>query len=177
MTDLAACFDLFRESAFRLETLRVYDVPAEAEILRAYRLGLPLPERSARTSPWLARIAQTTAGGKSWHRARVTGWPLTEYERLQMLYAYPGSAEAGERITVAERSAHPELEMLGGDFWLFDEHSRPFAALMDYDEHGAYLGSEVTADPDVIDRCREHKRLAERYAVALETFLAREHVA
>src|ERR1700730_17432617 len=76
---LAACFDLFGATAFRLETLRAYDVPAEAEILRAYRLGLPLPERSARTSPWLARIAQTTVGGKSWHRARMVGWPLTEY--------------------------------------------------------------------------------------------------
>ena len=77
MTDLPACFDLFERSAVRIETLPAYDVPAEAEVLRAFARGLPLPERSTRTSPWLARIAQTTAAGKSWSRTRVTGWPLT----------------------------------------------------------------------------------------------------
>ena len=55
--DLGACFDLFERSAFRLETLPVYAVAAEDERLRAFRLGLPRPERSVRTSPWLARIA------------------------------------------------------------------------------------------------------------------------
>jgi hypothetical protein len=167
--DLAACFDLFQASAFRLETLRTYSVPAEAESLRAFRLGLPLPERSVRTSPWLARINQTTAAGKSWSRIRVTGNPLTEYERYQM-HCYPDSARAGEVIWVAP--AH----MPAGDFWLFDEDKEPFAAVMAYDENGAYLGSEVTADPSVIDRCRERRRFAQRYAVPLDTFLG-QHTA
>jgi hypothetical protein len=168
--DLAACFDLFGESAFRLETLRAYNVPAEAESLRAFRLGLPLPERSVRTSPWLARIHQTTAAGKSWSRIRVTCNPLTEYERYQML-CYPDSARAGEIIWIADRSVHPGLDMLDGDFWLFDEDSEPFVAVMAYDGDGAYLGSKVTADSAVIDRCKEHKRFAERYAVPLDPFL------
>jgi hypothetical protein len=163
-SDLAACFDLFQASAFRLETLRIYSVPAEAESLRAFRLGLPLPERSVRTSPWLARIHQTTAAGKSWSRIRVAGNPLTEYERYQM-HCYPDAARAGEIISIA-----PGLD-IDGDFWLFDEDEDPFAAVMAYDENGAYLGSEVTADPDVINRCKERKRFAARYAVPLDTFL------
>ena len=170
--DLSACFDLFEHSALRLETLRAYAVDAEDERLRAFRLGLPRPERSVRTSPWLARIAQTTAAGKSWRRIRVVGWPLTEYERYQMI-GYRESAAAGDVIRIADRSAHPELAALDRDFWLFDaEGPRPFAALMTYDEAGKYLGSEVTATPEAIDRCKAARRLAERYAIPLKNYLA-----
>ena len=171
MTDLPACFDLFERSAVRIETLPAYDVPAEAEVLRAFARGLPLPERSTRTSPWLARIAQTTAAGKSWSRTRVTGWPLTVYERFQLAYGYPPSEQAGEVIRVASRADHPELAALGGDFWLFDgDAASPFAALMSYDGHGCYLGSEVTDDPGVIARCRQQAALAARCAVPLGAF-------
>ena len=167
MTDLMACFDAFERSAVRIETLPAYDVPAEAESLRAFARGLPLPERSARTSPWLARIAQTTAAGKTWSRTRVVGRPLTPYERFQLGYGYPPSAAAGEVIRIADRSAHPELAALSGDFWLFDG---AFAALMTYDQGGAYLGSEVTSDPGVIARCRQQAALAARCAVPLGAF-------
>ena len=92
--------------------------------------------------------------------------PLTEYQRYQMR-CYPDSVKAGENISIA---LGLDIE---GDFWLFDEDSDPFAALMAYDADGAYLSSEVTADPAVIGRCIERKRFAERYAVPLDTFLRR----
>jgi uncharacterized protein DUF6879 len=169
---LAECFDLFGVSAFRVETLSAYDAPAEAGVLEAFREGRPLPERSVRTSPWLARIARTTAAGKSWSRTRVTGWPLTEYERFQLAYGYPPSEQAGEVIRVASRVEHLELAALGGDFWLFDgDTASPFAALMSYDESGCYLGSEVTDDPGVIARCRAQARLAARWAVPLSAYV------
>jgi hypothetical protein len=47
---------------------------------------------------------------------------------------------------------------------------------MAYDENGAYLGSEVNADPAIIARCKERKRFAERYAVPLDIFLG-QHTA
>jgi len=172
--DLNACFDLFKRSAFRLETLPAYAVGgAEEERLRAFRLGLPRPERSVRTSPWLARIAQTTAAGKSWRRIRVLGWPLTEYQRYQ-LAGYQESAAAGDVIRIADRSAHPELTALDRDFWLFDADSpQPFAALMSYDSTGAYLGSEISTAPEAINRCKAALQMAGRYAVPLDTYLAR----
>ena len=171
MTDLMACFDLFDVSAVRIETLPAYDVPAEAEVLRAFARGLPLPERSARTSPWLARIERTTAAGKTWSRVRVVGRPLTAYERFQLGYGYPPSAAAGEVIRIADRTEHPELAALGGDFWLFDgDTAAPFAALMTYEPGGAYVGSEVTGDPGVIARCRQQAALAARCAVLLGAF-------
>ena len=171
--DLAACFDLFERSAFRLETLPAYAVGgAEAERLRAFQLRLPRPERSVRTSPWLARIDQTTAAGKSWRRVRVVGWPLTEYERYQML-GYQESAAAGDVIRIADRVAHPELMVLDQDFWLFDaEAPHPFAALMSYGEDGSYLGSEITAAPEDIERLKASQRLAERHSVPLQAYLA-----
>ena len=172
--DLAACFDLFERTAERLEVLPAYAVGgAEAERIRAFRLGQPRPERSVRTSPWLARIARTTAGGKSWRRIRVLGWPLTEYQRYQ-LTGYQESAAAGDLIYIANRSAHPELAALDRDFWLFDaDGPQPFAALMAYDETGAYLGSEITTAPEDVERCRTALRMAGRYAVPLDTYLAR----
>jgi hypothetical protein len=172
--DLNACFDLFEHTAARLETLPAYAVGgAEEERIRAFRLGLPRPERSVRTSPWLARIAETTAAGKSWERIRVLGWPLTEYQRYQLV-GYQESATAGDVIRIADRSAHPELAVLDSDFWLFDaSRPQPFAALMAYDNAGTYLGSQITTGTEAIERCEAAQQLAERYAVPLDTYLGR----
>jgi hypothetical protein len=172
--DLNACFDLFERTAERLEVLPAYAAGgAEEERLRAFRLGLPRPERSVRTSPWLARIARTTAAGKSWRRIRVLGWPLTEYQRYQ-LTGYQESAAAGDVIRIADRSAHPELAALHRDFWLFDaDGPQPFAALMTYDDAGRYVGSEITAAAETVERCKAAQQLAERYSIPLDAFLAR----
>lgn len=162
--DLPACFDLFQLSAVRAETLRAYNVPAEAEALRAFEMGERMPERSAQASPWLARIRDTSRAGKTWNRYRIIGWPLTSYEQFQFHYGYPPSVKAGEQIWVANREAHPDFAGVG-DFWLFDDVSdHPFAALMNYDETGAWLGAEVTADPEVINRCTGQLRLLAQFA-------------
>ena len=71
--DLERCFEVFKVSAFRLETLGAYAVPAGDERLRAFRLGLPWPRRAVRADPWLCRVTDTTVTGKSWHRIRVLG--------------------------------------------------------------------------------------------------------
>ena len=172
--DLNACFDLFKRSAERLETLAAYSVGgSEAERLMAFRLGLPRPERSVRTSPWLARIAETTAAGKAWRRIRVMDWPLSEYQRYQ-LTGYQEAAAAGDVIRIADRAAHPELAALRRDFWLFDaEGPQPFAAVMDYDRDGGYAGSGITAAAADIERYRAELALAARYSVPLDTYLAR----
>jgi len=101
--DLNACFDLFERTAERLEVLPAYAVGgAEEDRLRAFRLGLPRPERSVRTSPWLARIARPTATGKSWRRIRVLGWPLTEYQRYQLAGYQESAAAPGDRGPAGE---------------------------------------------------------------------------
>ena len=159
-------------SAFRLETLRAYAAPGEQDRVRAFRLGLPLPERPAPARRWLRRIAATTAAGKSWHRVRVLDRPLSEEECYRLL-GYRESAEAGEVIRIADRSACPALAPLARDFWLFDaDAARPFAALMNYDHAGEYLGAAVTSEPAVIMACVTARNLAQQYSVPLAAYLA-----
>ncbi len=172
MSDLESCFTRFRRSAFRLETLPHYAVDADDARLAAFRDRRPLPDRSVRTSPWLRRVALTTAKGKSWQRVHVMNPQLSEYERFELI-AYVESAAAGEEIRIAERGSSADLDLLRVDFWLFDADTRrPFAALMSYDADGHYLDSAVTADPATVRRCMVERDLALRHAVPLNAYLA-----
>lgn len=170
-------FDCFKQTVFRLETRQSYGFSEEDSRLFAYRRGLPRPERSVRTSPWLRRIALTTAVGKRWQRVHVVDHPLTDYLQYQLI-GYAESLAAGEEVLLADRASSPRLTGLNQDFWLFDEGTPDsFALLMNYDADGNYLGFEHTADPDDIARCAEQKQTALEYAVGLNTYMATAHVA
>ena len=172
MSDLEACFEQFTSTAFRLETLRDYAAPAEDARLAAFRRGEPMPERSVRTSPWLRRIADTTAAGKSWQRVRVLDHPLNEYSRFE-LATYVESAAAGERIRITDRAASPALAALTRDFWFFDaDTDHPMAALMSYDAHGSYESADVTDSPDAVSACRAQWQLALSHSATLAAYLA-----
>lgn len=176
MTGFAACFDEFQVSAFRLETLQRYAAPAEDERIAAFREHKPLPERSARTSPWLRRVADTTAEGKHWSRVHVVDEPLSEYVRFEMV-TYRESAQAGEEIRIASRRADPALDALRADFWLFDaETDHPFAALMQYEPDGHYVDAEVSTDRAVIAECKAARDLALRHSVPLAAYLAGKEI-
>jgi hypothetical protein len=169
---LGRCFEVFTVSAFGLETLRAYAARGEEDRVRAFRRGLPLPAPSARASRWLARVAAATAAGKSWHRVRVLDRPLSEDECSRLL-GYQESAGAGEVIGIAARSACPALATLARDFWLFDaDTARPFAALLNYNQAGEYLGAAVTTEPAVIMACVTARNLAQQYSVPLGAYLA-----
>jgi hypothetical protein len=171
MSEFEACFDRFVVSAFRLETLPDYAAPAEDERIAAFRAGRPLPERSPRTSPWLRRIAETTAAGKHWSRVHVVDYPLSEYTRFEIV-TYGESAAAGEDVRLTDRRADPALDALTWDFWLFDaETDHPFAALMRYSHGGEYLGAQVTDDAAVVRTCTAERDLALRHSVPLAEYL------
>ena len=167
-----ACFDRFKESVWRLETLQRYTIDEEEERIRAWREGEPRPERSVRTSPWLRRVAVSTADGKEWGRVHVVEHPLSEYLRYQIA-GYIESAAAGEEIRIADKSADPALADIGPDFWLFDGDSpEAFAILMRYDEAGHWLGADYTTDPETLGRCRQAQAVALRHSVPLNVYLA-----
>lgn len=159
-------FDQIASTAERLEARPAYHVPGEAALLNAWRHGEPRPERSVRTSPWLARIAVTTAtAGKVWSRIRVVDDPMTDAQRYA-LEAYRESQAAGERIFLAPRMA---VEVDGPDFWLLD---RRLAVLMHYHPDGQLDRRELVEDQEVVSECaRQFDQLAAR-AVALNVFLA-----
>lgn len=169
-----AVFDQFRASAFRLETLQSYAVSSEDASLRAFREGLPRPERSVRTSPWLRRIALTTAAGKRWSRVHVIEEPLSWYIEWELL-AYVESAAVGEEIRLADRGQHPELGPLREDFWLFDAElgDQAFAVRMRYDQPGSVEGYDLVRDPATLDEYRRARDLAWACSVSLNEYLAR----
>ena len=170
--DFGGYFDRFRTSVFRLETLQRYTVDEERESIAAFRQGLPRPERSVRTSPWLRHIAATTADGKRWQRIHVVDHPLSDYLRYE-LAGYAESAAAGEEILIAARAKSPDLAGLGPDFWLFDEGTADACALlMRYDQEGHFLGFDHTADPQDLAECGRQRAIALRHSVSLSTYLA-----
>jgi hypothetical protein len=167
-------FDGFQRSAFRLETLPQYLVDGEADRLRAFREGRPLPERSVATNPWLQHIAQTSAAGVRWHRVHVVDRPLTEYVRFELL-AYVENAAAGEDIRIAVRADNPELAALHEDFWLLDgDDASVYALLMRYEPSGRPIGAWRAVDPATIERCRRQRDLAIAKSTPLAEFLAAE---
>jgi Family of unknown function (DUF6879) len=170
--DFDACFDRFQVDAFRLETFQRYTIPEEEERIRAWKQGLPRPDRSVRTSPWLQRIAVTTAAGKRWLRIHLVDHPLTDYLQYQIL-GYVESAAAGEEIRIADRTSHPELQSLVRDFWLFDaETESPYAVAMHYDSEGHWLGAEYVDDPQTLRVCRVQRDLALQHSIPLNHYLA-----
>jgi hypothetical protein len=166
------CFDRFRTSAWRLEARQRYTSPGEDDRIKAWREGRPRPERSVRTSPWLRRVAVTTAEGKQWGRVHVVRHPLSEYLRYEM-FGYVESAAAGEEIRIADQAASPALDALGPDFWLFDggtEHA--FAVLMHYDDDGRLAEYEPVSATAALGECYRVRDLVLAHSVPLNAYLA-----
>jgi hypothetical protein len=163
-----ALFDLFTYSSFRYEGLPAYSVAEEAERIEAWRAGGPRPERSMRTSPWLRRVAVSTAEGKQWSRVRAVDRPLPEYLRYE-LAGYVENQAVGDRTYLVDRVDAWE----GPDFWLFDggtDDAR--AATMSYSPAGAFEGFELVTDHAALATLNDVRhRLLER-ATPLNVWLA-----
>jgi uncharacterized protein DUF6879 len=163
--DLGRLFDKFRLTAFRLETLPAYNLPAEAKRLTAFRDGRSLPERSPRTNSYLADI-EKSKGKKSWQRVRVLDEPPTYYERFQLSATYRESAAAGEDIRILARSLAAGLDQ---DWWLFDDKT---AALLEYDADFRFVDAKISTSPEMIERCRAQRDRALAESVPLAQYLA-----
>lgn len=173
--DFSALYDQFTDTAFRLECRQTYAVTAEDASTTAFREGRPRPERSVRTSPWLARIARNTVvDGKDWSRVRLIEWPLTEYTRHELL-AYVESQAAGEEIQLAPAAA---VTWSGPDFWLFDAGTDHACAIeLHYDAAGAVRERVYVDEPRRLRELVEARNAAVHAAVDLNVFLAQESAA
>jgi len=166
-------FESFEHTVFRLEALPGYDVGgADAERFQAFQEGRPLSVRSVRTSPWLARIAVSTAtAGKAWSRVRVVDSPPSPYQQYS-LQAYRESQAAGEEILIARREA---VDDWGSDFWLFDGSTpKARAAVMRYTQDGHFQGFDLVEDPTLLAQLWQVHVMAVTNAVPLNVFLAED---
>jgi hypothetical protein len=172
--DFDGLFDHFTDTVLRVEAGRHGAAGgAEAERVAAFLAGAPRPERSVRTSPWLARIATSTVAGKSWTRLRVVDDPLTDYQRYQM-QGYVESQAAGDQVRIAPRAAAGQSP----DFWLFDaatDHAH--AVLMRYDDNGALGAREPVTDRNTVAALADYATELGERSVPLNVFLAASAVA
>jgi hypothetical protein len=172
------CFRYYRYSAFRFETLPAYDAGGEeAERIRAWRLGLPVPDRSVRTSEYLREVAAGTLAGRQWRRIRIADEPLSEYLRYELV-AYAESAAAGEEILIAVRGggtpeARKALAGIATDFCLFDSGTEnETCVLMEYEAGGTFTAARLATAVDH-RYCRRLWDKAAAHAVPLNEYLAR----
>lgn len=160
-------FDSFERGAFRLETRSFYAVDEEREHFNRYLNGEARPDDF--NAEWIELVREATAQGKSIERVHVVPGELTPYLRFEIEWGYLHSARVGERILLLDERNANLISEPHQDFWLFDDET---VVLMDYDEHGAFLGVRG-ADSTEVPRFLEARRVALQRAEPLPVYLAR----
>ncbi len=161
--DFSRLFETFERTAFRLETLSVYDVEEEQEEFADFLAGKPLPPEST-DNPW---IRSMTDLGKHVGRVHVLSSPLSDYLRYE-LAAYPGNITAGEAIGIIDTAQQTVTGLPDHDFWLFDD-TRVYR--MHYTDTGQFVGGELLPD-DRLNAYRGYRDIALAHAVPFAEYTA-----
>jgi len=98
-----ALFTSFEHTAYRLETLQVYDVSYEVEPYQAFISGHPQPHDPAKNA-WVSMIKDAVQAGKIFQRVRIVTEPLTDYLRYELGWSYPPNVDVGEDIRILPTS-------------------------------------------------------------------------
>lgn len=169
--------DLYRTcrvSAFRLEALQDYAVAGDDDRRRrqAFFAGDPLPPPGPGKQDDLRLIERRREDGIRVGRIHLVDRPLTDYLRYE-LAVYPENIAAGEDVRIVDRSLHPELDAVIGDFAVFDgETGRGTVVWFDYGKDGRLLGYRITDAPDAVEHGRSVYAKALRRSVPLSEFMA-----
>lgn len=161
-------FEHVERSAWRLLTLDSYDVTdAERERFAEWQRSGRVPDRSR--TPWLRMVEDYARRGVPFARTHVFPGvdeltPYCEY----VLDTYEANDAAGEKVSIADRAAHPELRELDTNFWLIDDD----VVVIEYDDHRHYAGAYL-ASGEQADRLRAQCELATRWAVPLAEYKAK----
>ncbi|WP_395298560.1 DUF6879 family protein [Kitasatospora hibisci] len=161
--DFGRLFETFERTAFRLETLAVYDVDEEREEFADFLAGKGLPPDCA-DNPW---VRSMTSLGKQVARVHVLRSPLSDYLRYE-LAAYPGNIKAGESIGIIDTARQEVLGLPDHDFWLFDDSC---VYQMRYTKAGRFIGAELLTD-DRLNEYQRYRDIALANPVPFEEFTA-----
>ncbi|MEU9146212.1 DUF6879 family protein [Streptomyces sp. NPDC048349] len=141
-------FETFQQTAFRLETLSVYDVEEEREEFERFLAGEDMgPDWD--DNAW---VRSMTDKGKQVSRVHVLSSPL-------------------ETIGIIDLSELTVTGLPDHDFWLFDDQS---VYQMHYTPEGAFIGAELLPD----DRLAEYQHYRDRAlaeAVPFADYWERHH--
>jgi hypothetical protein len=169
--DLLAMYRQATREVFRLEARQQYSVEAEADQMKAFAEGRPLP-RDPAVQRSMDIIRQARAAGTRIYRVHVVDLPLTPYLRYEMA-AYRENLAVGEEVFITARPWHRDLAGITEDFVLFDPGTgRQAVVWMHYDVDGRVTDSERSDDPADIARARRDRDLAMAHAVPLDQFAA-----
>jgi hypothetical protein len=151
----------FERSAFRLEVHQIYTMPGEAEDLRRFLAGEPMPDGF--NSDWHDRIRANLAAGKTMRRVKIVRRPLTDYSRYLFEWAIPGNVSAGEDYRILDLTDRepPTGLPTDQDWWFFDDTT---VVRMNYRQDGTQISRELLDQPD-LDQYRIWRDLALSLAV------------
>ncbi|MFJ9777438.1 DUF6879 family protein [Kitasatospora sp. NPDC101157] len=161
--DFGRLFETFERTAFRLETLAVYDVDEEREEFADFLAGKGLPPESS-DNPW---VRSMTNLGKRVARVHVLQSPLSDYLRYE-LASYPGNIKAGESIGIIDTARQEVAGLPDHDFWLFDDS---LVYRMHYTDAGQFLGAELLPG-DRLNEYRLYRDIALANAVPFGEYTA-----
>ncbi|GAB3688093.1 DUF6879 family protein [Nocardiopsis oceani] len=138
-------FEECRYTAFRLETLQIYDVGYEEEAYRRF-----LADGEVITTSSHQDWARLVGSGRRFRRVHVVTEPLTDYLRFECVWAYRSNVKAGEDVKIlpVEEGYWPE-GIPRSDYWLFDSER---LVCMDYAPDGTMLTPALVTEPDEIVR-------------------------
>jgi hypothetical protein len=131
-------------SAFRLETLPVYDMPGEREEFARHLAGeRPPADLHYR---WLDTVAEGTKAGKVFQRVHVVRSPLSSYLEYEFAWGYVFNVRAGEDIRILDLAYMADPGLPDQDFWLLDDTT---VVRMDYTAKGVQIGRTLLEeDPE-----------------------------
>jgi hypothetical protein len=143
-------FTGFEHTAYRLETLQVYDVGYEDESFRRFLVGKADPPDQAKDE-WTTMIRGAVRAGKVMQRVHVIVEPLTDYLRYEIGWSYGPNVEAGEDIRILPAPSWGSVDLPTEDYWLFDSRD---LWVMKYDADGRFLFTVKVADPaEIVRHC------------------------
>ncbi|MFD7277437.1 DUF6879 family protein [Streptomyces sp. NPDC059862] len=140
-------FETFERTAFRLETLAMYEVVEEREEIARFLAGEDMgPEWD--DNPW---VRSMTDKGKNVSRVHVLRSPLADYLRYE-LSACPGNIKAEESIGIIDLAEQDVTGLPDHDLWLFDDCD---VYHMHYTPEGKFMGGELLPADRLAEKVKE----------------------
>ncbi|MFD9790925.1 DUF6879 family protein [Streptomyces sp. NPDC059070] len=159
-----AKFHDFQSEAWRLETLPAYNVPQEAEEIRAFQDGERIDPHT-HSNEYTEDLKRVRREGKSKGRVHIVTRPLSDYLRYEFMYYRP-HVWAGEDVRIMDVTDRPNPLAGIQDFWMFDRRE---VVLMNYEEDGTQISREVF-EGDVSPYV-EYQRIALAESVPFEEYV------
>lgn len=136
-------------SIIRLETLPIYEIPAEMVRFEKFKRGLPYLDDEL--NAWKNRLKETAQCGIKIERYRVVDEPISDYLKYEFDY-WKKTMDSQHVFTIKRKDYLPIVKNDNGfstDFWMFDQK---IVYRMNYSPKGLFLNGTFESDGKTIQR-------------------------